>query len=190
MLDEAGWVDSNGDGVRDKDGVELILVHGTTSREIRQDQQAVAQQNLADCGIKLDILNFASDIYFAGYGEGGPCHTGQLDICESSNSPSFPDPNTSRFMCNEIPSDELPDGNNSSHLCDERLDELFQLQSTQVDFKERQKTFYEISQLMYDEVYWLGIWQDPDTFALSGRLTNVKISGSTPFYNITEWDIQ
>ena len=44
LLDEAGWVDSNSDGTRDKDGEELILVHGTTTREIRQDAQAVAQQ--------------------------------------------------------------------------------------------------------------------------------------------------
>ena len=26
LLEEAGWVDSNGDGIRDKDGVELNLV--------------------------------------------------------------------------------------------------------------------------------------------------------------------
>ena len=28
--------DVNGDGVRDKDGVELILIYGTTTREIRR----------------------------------------------------------------------------------------------------------------------------------------------------------
>jgi len=31
LLDEAGWVDSNGNGTRDKDGVELILTYGTTT---------------------------------------------------------------------------------------------------------------------------------------------------------------
>src|SRR3990172_2761558 len=30
LLDEAGWIDSNADGVRDKDGVELSLKYGTT----------------------------------------------------------------------------------------------------------------------------------------------------------------
>jgi hypothetical protein len=38
-------------------------------------------------------------------------------------------------------------------------------------------------------VYWLGIWRDPDLWALSGRLENVKLSGATPFFNITEWDL-
>jgi peptide/nickel transport system substrate-binding protein len=190
LLDEAGWVDSNGDGVRDKDGEELVLVHGTTTREIRADQQAVAQQQLAECGIQLDITGYASDVFFTTYGEGAPCSTGQLDICEWSASPAYPDPDSSRWLCSEIPSDEFPDGVNDQHLCDEKLDELFQLQATQVDFAERQATFHEISNYMADNVYWLGIWYDPDVWAVSGRLENVKISGATPFFSVAEWDLE
>lgn len=190
LLDEAGWVDSNGDGTRDKDGVELVLVHGTTNRQIRQDLQAVAQNQLAEIGITLEIVSQPSDIYFASYAEGGPCGNGELDICESSNTASFPDPDTSRFLCNQIPSDESPDGANDQKLCDEALDALFVQQAAQVDFNARQETFYAISRLMHEQMYWLGIWQDPDIWALSSRLTGVELSGSTPFSNIAEWDIE
>ncbi|MBN1666741.1 MAG: peptide ABC transporter substrate-binding protein [Anaerolineales bacterium] len=189
LLDEAGWIDSNGDGVRDKDGVELILTHGTTTREIRVDTQAVAQQNLAECGVQLDLIGYSSDIFFGSYGEGGPMPTGELDIAEWSANPAFPDPDSARWLCEEVPSDEFPDGNNDQHLCDEKLDALFQLQKTQVDFAARQATFWEISEYMFEQVYWLGVWQDPDSFAISGRLENVRISGVTPFFNINEWDI-
>lgn len=189
LLDEAGWVDSNGDGVRDKDGVELVLVHGTTTRQIRVDTQAVAQQQLAEIGIKLELMTYPSDIYFASYADGGPCATGELDICESSNTPAYPDPDTSRFLCSQIPTDDAPDGNNDTRVCDEALDALFTQQATQVDFAERQQTFYEISKYIHEQVYWLGIWQDPDVWAYSARLENVKISGATPFFNIAEWDL-
>jgi peptide/nickel transport system substrate-binding protein len=189
LLDGAGWVDTNGDGVRDKDGEELILVHGTTTREVRADTQAVAQQQLAECGIQLEIQGISSDIFFGSYGEGGPFPTGELDIGEWSSTPAFPDPDTNRWLCSEIPTDEFPDGNNEQKLCDEKLDGLFQLQKTQVDFAERQKTFYEIGEYMLENVYWIGVWQDPDSFAISERLENVKISGATPFFNIAEWDI-
>lgn len=189
LLDEAGWVDSDGDGIRDKDGVPLSIVHGTTTRAIRQDTQAVAQQQLLEIGVELEIISFPSDVYFAGYADGGPCATGMLDICQSSNTTFYPDPDTSRFLCSEVPSDESPDGNNDQGLCDPDLDALFALQSTQIDFEERQATFHEIGQLMYDQVYWLGIWRDPDLWALSGNLQNVKLSGATPFFNIAEWDI-
>jgi peptide/nickel transport system substrate-binding protein len=189
LLDDAGWVDSNGDGVRDQDGVELVLVHGTTVREIRQDTQAVAQQNLAECGIQLDTLSFSADIYFQSYGGGGPLPTGQLDIGQFSSTEAFPDPDTSRWLCSEIPSDEYPDGINDQKICDEELDELFRLQSTQIDFEERQETFWRIGEIMYENVYWLGVWQDLDTWAVSARLENVNISGASPFYSIAEWDI-
>jgi peptide/nickel transport system substrate-binding protein len=190
LLDEAGWVDSNGDGVRDKDGEELILVHGTTTREVRADTQAVAQQQLAECGIQLDIIGYASDVFFLSYGEGGPSSSGELDIFEYSGNTNYPDPDTSRFRCTEVPSDEFPDGTNDQKLCDEDLEALFVLQATQVDFAERQQTLQEISRYMTDNVYWLGMWYDPDIWAVNERLKNVRISGANPFFNITEWDLQ
>jgi peptide/nickel transport system substrate-binding protein len=189
LLDEAGWVDSNGDGVRDKDGVELVLTYGTTTREIRRDTQAVAQQQLAEVGVKLELMSWDSDIYFAGYGEGGPAATGQLDIFEYSTVVNFPDPDTAEWLCREIPNDESPDGLNWQRVCDTDLENLFLKQVSQVDFAARQQTFFEISQMIFEKVYWLGVWQDPDSFAIGPRLENVKISGVTPFYNISEWDL-
>ncbi len=190
LLDQAGWKDTNGDGVRDKNGVELVLKYGTTTREIRQNTQAVAQQQLAAVGIKLDLLNYASDTFFNDYSKGGPAATGQLDIFEYSQAPKFPDPDIAEWLCSEIPSKDKPQGTNWAGLCDKDLDALFQKQATQVDFAERQKTFQQITKMIFDKVYWLGLWQDPDIWGVNKRLQNVKFSGTTPFFNITEWDLQ
>lgn len=190
LLDAAGWVDSNGDGTRDKDGVEFVIQHGTTTRDVRQEFQAVAQQQLSEVGIKLEILNYDSDIFWGTYADNGPTYTGELDIQQWSDSPyGFPDPDLYYWLCSEIPSDDYPSGSNSFFLCDEELDALVQLQSTQMDPAERQKTISQINQIFHDKVYWVGIWQDPDVWAVSPRLTGVKFSGVTPFFNITEWDI-
>ncbi len=189
LLDEAGWVDSNGDGTRDKDGVELKLTFGTTTREIRMDTQAVAQQQLAEVGIGVELLNYDSDIFFNGYGDGGPAATGELDIFEYSTTTNYPDPDLAEWLCSEIPSDDSPDGSNWSAICDEELDALFKLQATQVDFAERQQTFYKISKMIFDKAYLIGIWQDPDLWGVSSKLSNVKLSGATPFFNIIEWEL-
>ncbi len=189
LLDEAGWVDTNGDGVRDKDGEELVLVHGTTTREIRQDGQAVAQQQLAAVGIQLELQSFDSNVFFASYAEGGPPYTGELDIAQWSDAPFFPDPDHYYWLCDQIPTDEAPDGGNFQRICDEELDALFQTQTTQTNVEERQATFHQISQIMHDQVYWLGMWEDPDVWAVSPRLQNVTFSGATPLYTIAEWDI-
>ncbi len=189
LLEEAGWVDTNGDGVREKDGEDLVLVYGTTNREIRQDTQAVAQQDLAEIGIKLDLQSYDADIFFATYGEDGPSANFSLDLIQYSDSPDMPDPNTVVWRCSEIPSDDYPDGVNGSGVCDPTLEEFFTKQATQVDFAERQQTFYQITKYLFDNVYWLGLWEDPDLFGVSSRLLNVKISGATPLFNVAEWDL-
>jgi peptide/nickel transport system substrate-binding protein len=187
LLDDAGWKDSNGDGSRDKDGVELVLSYGTNIRETRQDVQAVAQQQLAEVGIKVELSSYEDDVFF---GQDGPAATGEIDIMQWSDGPAFPDPDVYYWLCSEIPTADYPAGTNWQYLCDEELDSLVQLQSTQVNATERQKTISQINQIFHDKVYWLGLWQDPDVWAVGPRLTGVKFSGVTPFFNITEWDIE
>jgi peptide/nickel transport system substrate-binding protein len=189
LLDEAGWIDSNGDGTRDKDGVELVLTYGTTDRDIRIDTQAVIQQELVDVGIGVDLYTYDYDQFFGGYGDGGPVATGELDIAEYSDAPQFPDADIYYWLCDEIPTDAYPDGGNWQWLCDEQLDALFKQQINEPDADARLQIMYQIEQIMYDEMYWLGLWRDPDLFGVNGRVTNVKISGRTPFFNVAEWDL-
>lgn len=190
LLDQAGWTDTNNNGTRDKDGVELVLRYVTTTREIRMDTQAVIQQQLAQIGVGIELFNYDSDILFGSYGDGGPVAIGNYDIAEWSDLPgAFPDPDTAYWLCSEIPSDESPQGANWEYICDQELENLFALQKTQMAFDDRVATFHQISRIIYEKVYWLGIWQDPDIWAISSRLSDVKISGVTPFFNIAEWDI-
>ena len=190
LLDDAGWVDTNGDGVREKDGVDLEITHATTIKEIRQDAQAVMQQQLAEVGIKLDVQAVDDTLYFASYADNGPAARGEFDIQEWSDGPLFPDPDIYYWLCDQIPTDENPVGENWFYICDEELDSLIKLQSTQVDAAERQKTITKINQLFYDKVYIIGLWQDPDYYAVSPRMKNVKFSGVTMFFNIAEWDME
>ena len=189
LLDQAGWVDSNGDGIREKNGVKLELTYATTIRKDRQDVQAILQQELAAVGIKVNISSVDDSLYFSTYADGGPAAKGQFDVMEWSDGPMFPDPDIYYWLCSEIPSDEYPTGENWFYLCDKNLDQLIQLESSQVDVTARQKTISQINQLFYDKVYLIGLWQDPDVYAVGPRLKNVKFSGVTMFYNIADWDL-
>jgi peptide/nickel transport system substrate-binding protein len=190
LLEEAGWVDRDGDGIReDADGNPLTLRHGTTIREIRQDIQAVTQQMLREVGIDLEIASWDSDIFFGDFAAGSPPALGEVDIMEWSDSTYFPDPDTDYWLCDQMPSDENPWGYNY-YGCDEYLDELFQRQLVTLDAEERKQTFYEISKYMHDQVYWLGLYVDADYWMVGDRLTGVDFSGVTPFFNIIEWDLK
>jgi peptide/nickel transport system substrate-binding protein len=190
LLDEAGWVDSNGDGTRDKDGVELVLVYSTTQgREVREQTQVVAQQYLGEVGIGIEIQNNSYDTMWNSYGQGGPIATGQYDIAQWSDVGDFPDPNESQWLCSEIPSDEFPDGGNWYGVCDEDLDGFLQAQAVEMDPQKRIETFHEVGRIINEKVYWLGVWHDNDVWTINRRLRSVRISGGDPFWNAYEWDV-
>ncbi len=189
ILEAAGWVDRDGDGIReDAEGNRLTIVHGTTIRELRQDIQAVAQQQLLAVGIELQIESADDDIYFGSFADGAPAAVGGYDVMQWSDGPYFPDPDTDYWLCDQMPSDENPWGYNY-FVCDEELDQLFREQRTLVDPEERAAVFHQIAQIMHDKVYWLGLYVDPDYWIVSPRVTGIKFSGATPFYNVMEWDL-
>ncbi len=190
LLEEAGWTDTDNDGIRENAaGEKLSLVHGTTIREIRQDTQAVLQQQLKQVGIDLQLLSQDADIFFGSWSDGAPCAIGEVDIMEWSDSTAFPDPDTDYWLCNQMPDEDNPWGYNYFG-CDEKLDELFRQQVALMDPGERAKVIQEITKYMHDQVYWLSMWNDPDYWAVNERLLNVSFSGVTPFYSIMEWDVQ
>jgi peptide/nickel transport system substrate-binding protein len=190
LLEEAGWVDSNGDGTRDKDGTELVLRYVTTTREIRMETQVVVQQAFQELGIGIELINHDPDIYFNSFGTGGPIATGAFDISEFSTTPEgFPDPDDSSFLCSQIPSDDNPEGTNWWGYCNEQVDELMAEQARTTDPEARIELFHQIDQLLFDEVAYLGVWYDPDLWAINARVQDARISGTDPFWNAVNWDI-
>lgn len=190
LLDEAGWVDTNGNGIRDKDGVELELRFVSTTRQIRQDMKALAQQQLGEIGIGISIENYESNVFFNGYAEGGPAATGQYDIATWSSSPGgFPDPDTNRFQCDQVPSDDNPVGGNWNYYCDPALDELFAKSRVTTDFDERVAIYHQIDKLIYDSYIWINTWYDADIWVVGSRVQNARLNGTTPFFDVVNWDV-
>lgn len=187
LLDAAGWK-VGADGIREKDGVKLKLRYATTTREVRKNVQAIVQQEWKDIGIDSELINHPSEVFFNSYGDKGPIATGQDDIHEYSQAMNFPDPDSAMWLCSEIPSDANPPGNNWEFICDKELDALFQKQAQTVDAKARTEIFHQIQKIIADKVYWASIWDDPDLWTVSKKLSNVKFSGATPFWNSYEWD--
>jgi peptide/nickel transport system substrate-binding protein len=189
LLDGAGWVDSDGDGIRDKDGVDLELRYLTPPRQVRMDTQVVVQQAYAELGIGLILENPSYDIFWTTYGEGGPIATGAYDIGQWSNSPAFPDPDMTDFLCAEIPNEENLEGNNWTGFCNEEVDSLLQEQAITTDFDARVAMFHRIGELVTENAIWMGVWYDPDIWAINPRVLNVAISGAAPFWNASTWEI-
>jgi peptide/nickel transport system substrate-binding protein len=190
LLDEAGWTDSDGDGVRDQDGTPLELRFVTSDRQIRQDVQVVVQQDFAELGITLNLETYPSDIYFGSFADGGPIATGNYDIAEwSTTVDGFPDPQIDDFLCSEIPTEEYPSGSNWNFYCNEELDSLFSEQSRTTDVDARIELIHQFDEMLTDAVIWIGGWDDSDLWAINNRVVDTRLSGTDPFWNAVNWDV-
>jgi peptide/nickel transport system substrate-binding protein len=195
LLDAAGWIDSDGDGMRDKviDGkkVDLKLRYITNTRELRKNVQAVVEQQWKLVGIGVELVNHSSDIFWNGYNDGGPMAQGLYEIAEfSSVQNAYPDPDASSgWTCDQITSAENPDGSNNQGYCNPKIDELMAKQAVTLDPVARKELYNQIEQIIYDDYVYIGMWKDPDLWSVSSRLKNVKFSGVYPFWNVSEWEI-
>ncbi len=71
LLDESGWVDTDGDGIRDKDGVSMTFQHCTTGAGYRVASGDYLASVYRDLGIEL-INTAAPETIFAGWNEASP----------------------------------------------------------------------------------------------------------------------
>jgi hypothetical protein len=56
ILDQAGWVDADGDGVREKDGVRLHLKYATTDQEVRCAIADIFVENMQAIGVEVEVM--------------------------------------------------------------------------------------------------------------------------------------
>ncbi len=187
LLREAGWIDLDGDGIREKDGSRLELsISTTTGRLGRERTEVVIQQQLRDIGISLEIINYHPTVFFGSYDEGGILKNGKFDIALYAFL-TPPDPSTKDGSYSEmfIP----PAGQNYSRIRNARLTELLSLGSRTVSFEARKKIYDEVAIILTDEVPIVPLLWVTQLDAMPERLVNYcpnpTQSGDT--WNASTW---
>jgi hypothetical protein len=66
LLDEAGIVDTDGDGIREYEGTPLRVLYQTSTNAVRQDTQALIKQWWAEIGIDTELRNIDASVFFGG----------------------------------------------------------------------------------------------------------------------------
>ncbi|MDY7024558.1 MAG: peptide ABC transporter substrate-binding protein, partial [Cyanobacteriota bacterium] len=106
LLDEAGWKDSNNDGIRDKNGVEMQIVFQTSVNPLRQKTQEVIKQSLESIGIDVELKSIDPSVYFSGDpGNSETVERFSADLQMYTTGNTSPDPTAylKTFTCDEIP---------------------------------------------------------------------------------------
>ena len=197
LLDEAGWVDSNGDGTRDKDGVELVLRYSTTDAQWRQNVQAVAAQQLEAVGIGTILESYPASEFFGSWANSGINAVGEYDIAQYANNTALTNPaNVTVYEaldCEQIPSEENQGGQNFTGFCSEEMDAASDVTLTSLDAAERQAAANTIQQIMRDEVPLVNLFPRGDNYAYnSSRFASPIVIGSgvgNTWFDILNWQL-
>ncbi|MEB3360162.1 MAG: peptide ABC transporter substrate-binding protein [Synechococcales bacterium] len=192
LLDQAGWVDSNGNGIRDKNGVEMQMVFQTSVNPLRQKTQEIIKQNLEAIGMAVELKSIDASIFFSGDpANADTTEKFQADLQMYTTGNNNPDPGDylQAFTCREIPQ---PDNNwlgyNAARYCNPKYDALWQQSSIELDPTKRQELFVQMNDMLVEDAVILPLVHRAEVVGVSDRLSGVELTPWEQYtWNIADW---
>lgn len=120
LLDQAGWKDTNGNGTRDKGGVELSFEYGTTTQAARQQVQALVSADLKAVGVDAKTKDYPAGVFFA-QDSTSPRNTGISQFAQFAWVGTV-ETDFEAWTCSSIWNAETLAGNNSQRYCNPAVD--------------------------------------------------------------------
>jgi peptide/nickel transport system substrate-binding protein len=187
LLDSAGWVDSNGDGVRDKDGVELSFEYGTTTQAARQQIQALVSADLKAIGVDAQTKNYPAGTFFAG-DDTDPRATGQTKFQEFAYIGST-DSDYSSWTCDQRWNPTTFAGANNQQYCNHDLDEANGQYNAASSDQEIADASAHAQQILANDVVSIPLVERANIEIVSNKLQNFKETNSQypSTYNVNQW---
>ncbi len=186
LLEEAGWVDTNGNGTLDKDGYEARLVFQTSVNSQRQKTQEVIKQDFATIGIELELKTTDASIFFDSE-PANPDNIGHFyaDLQMYTTGNESPDPSAymRRYSCDEITQMENNwSTTNESRYCNPAYEEMLTALIAETDPAAREEMIKEMNTFLTTE--------DVAVIPLVDRLSPAAAANSIEGIQLTPWDLE
>lgn len=192
MLDAAGIVDTDGDGVREKDGVPLKILYQTSTNAVRQDFQALIKAWWAEIGIETELRNINASVFFGG--DPGSPDTFQkfyADVQMYANTFNGTDPQAylGNGLCDKAPKPESQwQGENISRFCMPEYDALHAQLTTTAGIDERAKIGKELNDMFVANGGMIPLVQRGRVSAHANSLGGVVLNvWDSELWNVADW---
>jgi peptide/nickel transport system substrate-binding protein len=160
ILEDAGYTDSNGNGVREHEGEDITLRYAirTESPNSRPYAEFISGW-LEDIGIRTTFSSYDDGQLIEAAGKG------DFDLYVWGWTPFVdPDPMLSYFQCSQVSVDASDFSNyyNDPGFCDEEYDRMYKEQNTELDPTRRQEIVGEMLKRFYASASYIVTATSPD----------------------------
>ncbi len=192
LLDDAGIVDTDGDGIREKDGVPLKILYQTSTNAVRQDFQALIKQWWSQIGVETELKNIDASVFF-GSDPGSPDTYQKLwaDVEMYANNFSGSDPEA--YMANwhssKIPSPETQwQGSNMPRFVNAEYDAMVAEMAVTGDINKRAELAKAMNDMLMQNYVMIPLVYRGRVSAHSNSLGGVKLNTwDSELWNIADW---
>jgi peptide/nickel transport system substrate-binding protein len=199
LLEEAGWTDTDGDGVRECHGcptaeegylMEIeLMTYGEYGEELELAHQLVGEM-LGELGIKANLSIVEGAVMWADYASGGLEQNGDFDLNLYDDGYPGIDPTDNQLWYYYYTDAAEPDygwnvGRWSNADFDALLDEAYTL-----DEDYRKELFCQMAEIMDSELPQILLWSAIGADAFSTRLQGGQsTTNDLPTWNVADWII-
>ncbi len=194
LLDAAGWRDTDGDGIRDKDGKKLHLLFQGAVNAARQDVQRIVQKNLQAIGVEVEVKIIDASVYY-GSDVTNPSNVQQFraDLQEYDWTSVNPDPGLflQYWLCAQAAQKANNwSGSNSSRWCHPAYDALYAQSKTELDPAKRAAIFVQMNDLLSEEVALIPLVRPARVSGVNAHLQGLAPTPwDTDTWNIQDWSL-
>jgi len=193
LLDEAGIVDSNGNGIREYNGHELSVQYQTSTNAVRQNTQALIKQWWSEIGVETELRNIDAGVFFGG--DPASPDTYQKfysDVEMYTTGSSSPDMESllSNNRCGQAPGpDNNWTGSNIIRLCNADYDAALDKLSETAGQDARAALVIAANDVLVQEVALIPlVYRASAASAVNNTLGGVEINGwDSEMWNIEDW---
>jgi peptide/nickel transport system substrate-binding protein len=192
LLDEAGWIDTNANGIRDKNGTEMRVVFLTSVNPVRQGAQEIVRVALESIGVAVENKSVDSSVFLGPPAESTNTRVQfYADLEEFAYSNKTPDPTAylAAWTCDQAAQLENNWSKpNWARYCNPEFDTLYRQVLTETDPDVRIALFMQMNDVLIEDVALIPLVHTSTVAALGSDLAGESITPwDTDLWNIADW---
>ncbi len=193
LLDDNGVLDTDGDGVREYNGVSLRITFQTSTNAIRQETQKLVRDWWMQIGIETKLIDHDAGVFFGGdpvADKEASLRRFFADVQMYASGPDIdPQQYLSGSLCEHIPTSEGNwAGSNTARSCNPKYEEAYALLAETAAGAERVELIKRLNDIHVQSYYEIPLVNRGFVSAHLNTLQGIQINGwDSELWNIEEW---